>query len=341
MATSIRGISLASLTDVLITTPTDGQVLTYEDTDAKWENEAGGGGGGTPASPDTSIQFNAAGSFGGDARLLWVSPQFSVGLDQTVTPNDGPWLHVGPAIGEFGGASEGYYYTVARAFAGTLTSTVDEDSVSLVLANETRGDPDNGIEALAAFVRVRSGDSAFSASAVLYGVELNGPVTSVWSNNTNIFLKTGGDVTNLYGTYTAMYAQGGTAIKAYAYWATALEGVATHPYSFWSDEQGVFRIRSDNTFDSVYQAIPALYNPLFTKYVAGAANFERWVTQWHTNVLEMGAEAGGTGVLRAVKILGASLDTPAILTANGAAVATQAYVQALPKFARLFEFMGS
>ena len=40
-----------------------------------------GGGGGTPGSPDTSVQFNSGGSFGGSDNLTWVEPVLAVGLD--------------------------------------------------------------------------------------------------------------------------------------------------------------------------------------------------------------------------------------------------------------------
>lgn len=43
------GGSLAGLSDVVLTAPTDGQVLTYDSATSKWVNETptGGGGGGT------------------------------------------------------------------------------------------------------------------------------------------------------------------------------------------------------------------------------------------------------------------------------------------------------
>jgi len=94
-------------------------------------------------------------------------------------------------------------------------------------------------------------------------------------------------------------------------------GAATNTYSFWSDEQGVFRIRSDNHFDSVYQAIPALYNPQFTKYAPGAANYERVVMgQWNGNRAQIGTEAGGTGTLRGLDLMGADVKVISLATAT-------------------------
>lgn len=47
-----------------------------------------GGGGGSPAAPDTSIQFNDGGSFGGDADLTWnkTTNLLAIAGRQTITP---------------------------------------------------------------------------------------------------------------------------------------------------------------------------------------------------------------------------------------------------------------
>lgn len=107
-----------------------------------------------------------------------------------------------------------------------------------------------------------------------------------------------------YGVYVySPFNGGGTWTTDIAYYAGAKGGQSiTNAYSFWSDEAGVFRIRSDNTFNSVYQAIPALYNPQFTKYTPGATNFERVALQWESNVATLTTEKGGTGTLRALNL---------------------------------------
>jgi hypothetical protein len=64
-------------------------------------------------------------------------------------------------------------------------------------------------------------------------------------------------------------------------------------------------VKKDSTFNGVGQAIEALYNPQFTKYTPGATNYERIILgQWNTNVAEIGTEAGGTGTLRPLLLLG-------------------------------------
>lgn len=125
--------------------------------------------------------------------------------------------------------------------------------------------------------------------------------------------QTGLATTNAYGVYVDTPI-GTTATNNFALWAGAQAGSGTNSYSFWSDEQGVYRIRSDNTFDSVYQAIPALYNPQFTKYTPGAVNYERCIPggQWNGNVCQVGTEAGGTGTLRRVQFIGQSVQIPTV-----------------------------
>lgn len=78
-------------------------------------------------------------------------------------------------------------------------------------------------------------------------------------------------------------------------------------YALWLDDTsnptyGLFRVRNANG-----QAIPALYNKDFTKYVADAPNYERIIQQWNANIAEIGTEAGGTGTLRPLKLLGPSV----------------------------------
>lgn len=71
-------------------------------------------------------------------------------------------------------------------------------------------------------------------------------------------------------------------------------------YAFWYDSPGVRRIKCDG--------IEAYYNPAFTKYTPGATNFERIILgQWNANVAQIGPEAGGTGTLRQLELMGASL----------------------------------
>lgn len=87
----------------------------------------------------------------------------------------------------------------------------------------------------------------------------------------------------------------------------------TNPYYSWLNSRGVYRIKEDKTHNSVGQAIPAQYNPQFTKYTPGAVDFERITQYWDTNIATFGAEAGGTGTLRKLQLIGAGLLTNATL----------------------------
>jgi hypothetical protein len=65
------GGTLDDLTDVTITAPADGEVLTYDNVTGEWVNAAPTGGGGTPGGSDTEVQFNDGGSFGGDSTFTF------------------------------------------------------------------------------------------------------------------------------------------------------------------------------------------------------------------------------------------------------------------------------
>lgn len=92
--------------------------------------------------------------------------------------------------------------------------------------------------------------------------------------------------------------------------------IANNYYS-WFDSRGVRRVKEDSTFDSVGQAIEALYNPQFTKYTPGAVDYERIILgEWNGNIAELGAQAGGTGVLRETRIIGKDVQIPSLAFAS-------------------------
>lgn len=114
-----------------------------------------------------------------------------------------------------------------------------------------------------------------------------------------------GTVDRAYSFVAGDFFTGGTTGTLYQYYSSNIAGAATNGYYFWADSRGVLVIKEDNTFDSVGQAIARVYNPLFTKYTAGAADYERTVFgQWNGNVAEIGTEKGGTGTLRDLRLLG-------------------------------------
>lgn len=70
---------------------------------------------------------------------------------------------------------------------------------------------------------------------------------------------------------------------------------------FWYDSPGVLWADCAGVFE--------YHNPAFTKYTPAIANEEYGIFgRWTTNVYEVGTAAGGTGVLRTLRLLGASVE---------------------------------
>lgn len=133
-----------------------------------------------------------------------------------------------------------------------------------------------------------------------------------------------------YGVYVTGGGYGATIVDFYGVYVSAVPGVTnsyglyaddlgsapTNPYYLWLDSQGVRRVREDHTFDSVGQAIEALYNPQFPKYTAGAKAYERVILgQWNGNVAELGNEQGPTQTL--TSLTSVSTTATATLAAHG------------------------
>jgi hypothetical protein len=115
-------------------------------------------------------------------------------------------------------------------------------------------------------------------------------------------------VTTSYGVavLAPSITTGATVTNHFAFYSYNPTG-ATNNYAFWSDSPGVYRIKGDG--------VMAYYNPAFSpKYTPGAVNFERVVQQWNSNVLEYGMEAGGTGTLRPLRLIGAGVQVNAPLS---------------------------
>lgn len=113
-----------------------------------------------------------------------------------------------------------------------------------------------------------------------------------------------------------------------AFWSGPIRDVSnpnsvTNGYHSWFDGAGVRRVKHDESFDSVGQAIEALYNPQFTKYTPGATDYERVILgQWNGNVAEIGTEKGGTGTLRDLRLIGGNIHTDGRLITDALTVAT-------------------
>lgn len=134
----------------------------------------------------------------------------------------------------------------------------------------------------------------------------------------------GGTITEAIGQWFSAARGFSPVTVLYASFVADLSTTATNPYYDWHDSQGVRRVKEDSTFDSVGQAIEALYNPQFEKYTAGAVNHERIILgQWNGNVAEIGTEKGGTGVLRPLRLIGSSVHLPTYAVAGLPSASTE------------------
>lgn len=188
--------------------------------------------------------------------------------------------------------------------AGTVESVVGYNSeVALTLYNEAMEEAGQGGYALDAF---SYGPQSVAAGG-LYGAAIrafvrDGDITDIWGISTTVAQTGSGHVTN-----------------AYAQWTDDMGSLdADNPYYLWFDSRAVLRYKEDVSHDSVGQAVLGFYNPLFEKYTPGAANFERYTEYWDGDVINIGPEAGGTGSVQPMRLLGSDLRVVA-LTTTGAA----------------------
>lgn len=159
---------LRQLRDVLITSPADTEVLTYDSADGKWKNAAGGGGGGAPTTADYLVGTTQAGlsaeivvgaTPGGELGGTWAAPT----VDAT---------HSGSSHAAVQAAAEA---TAAAALDAHLADATDaHDATAISFA------PDGSIAATtvqAAIVEVRdeaAGGGAPSTADYLVGTAQGG-----------------------------------------------------------------------------------------------------------------------------------------------------------------------
>jgi hypothetical protein len=290
-----------------------------------------GCGGGTPGGSNTQIQFNNSGAFGGSAEFTWDGSHRIL----TLAPSGGSSLIFGSNLANLSVAPQAGSFLVGTSvfaddpsngdariqFAQTETnpnqfSLLENQMIYNPTANSTGGTHGYGFATyfqgshnintngfgtyhpgnITAYVAGQSsGSMDYLINEYLASFTFgNGPINTsadLWIEDPTSACCSMSNVTNRYAEYIGSQA-----------------GSATNPYDLWIDEAGVFRIKSDNTFNSVYQAIPALYNPQFTKYTPGATNYERLILgQWESNVATITPQAGGTGTLRALQLGDASV----------------------------------
>ena len=147
--------AINDLTDVNITSPSDGQVLEYDSTTSRWVNAAAAGG--SPGGSNSQIQFNDNGLFGGDTGLTFnkTTNELTVGVSnadpgtatvkgdlnldsggnfsttiQSVTPTANRTISFPDQTGTVGlvsGATGNIQYNNAGQLAGTADLNVELD----------------------------------------------------------------------------------------------------------------------------------------------------------------------------------------------------------------------
>jgi hypothetical protein len=142
-----------------------------------------------------------------------------------------------------------------------------------------------------------------------FGVEKGGAgtATNVYGSLNRVSNYGLGTITNAYGSWIDSIANsgGGAVTNGYGLYIDS-QSAATNNYAMYYNGPGnvVWRLKGDG--------VVASYNPSFSpKYTAGATDYERIVTQWNSDVAEIGTEAGGTGTLRPLRLLGSSVDATA------------------------------
>lgn len=270
---------------------------------------------------DTQVAFGTGvNTIGGSSLLTWASNKYLQVGPTTALVNDNfdaLWSFGNGTLTTCPGQLCGGMYVDAE-----LVIQTDQDSLvgAFTRAEIASGSTHTGYDEAGHVIYVSNRGSGLLTTlegTYLRYQTLTGASTTTQAGMYVSMLNRGTVGTN-YGFYVqAPQMPAGTVGTNVAFYAAAQSASGiTNPYSFWADDQGVFRIRSDNTFNSVYQAIPALYNPQFTKYTPGAANYERCIPgcQWNGNVGEIGNEKGGTGTLRDVRLIGSHLKLDGLTT---------------------------
>jgi hypothetical protein len=257
---------------------------------------SGSGGSGTPGGADTQVQFNDAGAFGGDAGLAYNKTTDVLSVLRALKVRDGSATLPELGLLDVGATIDA---TSGDRFAGLIAEMIAADvagnaanGATLFAASVPGGTQDlSELGALGLTVSHWS-DGDLASAPVSYGAVTNygsGTITSA-----SVYYVDGVFQTGLGGSITV-----GT-----AFYSKVING-AVHNYFLWYDSPGVYRVKGDG--------VMAYYNPAFSpQYTPGAVNFERVVQQWNANVLEYGTEAGGTGVQRNLRLLGAAINVPSL-----------------------------
>jgi hypothetical protein len=267
----------------------------------------------TAGFPANAVLFNNGGAAGGSSAFTFVSATGTVGLNSTggdtgVIDLNKTWTDLTTAqpasINNF----------------NLLDPVADTTKKFYVLANE--------LDTAASAINYPAGLRVTSSQFFHLGT---GTIAEIVVNYNNFDNSSTGVITSAYNNYSLFSHNFGTVGTFYDYYGNGTAGDpgsgVANAYFLWNDTAGVFRAKSDSTVDSGQtQTILTTYNPRFTKYTPGAANFERLILgQWISNVVELGTEAGAGGgnVLRNLRLKGAAIQLGAdTILENGNALKT-------------------
>lgn len=200
----------------------------------------------------------------------------------------------------------GYYADVEHQTDSDLTAITGMEFIA-----EVNGGGDTGfVQGVTGFVSQNGAGTADQVSAVYGTVGCDGgKINTAWGAYLSVKAFAPGTIGDGYGVYLTDSTR--VTGNLFGVWVGDQSAAgAANAYFLWYDAPGVYRVKADG--------VMAYYNPAFTKYTPGAANYERVVQQWNTNVLEYGLEAGGTGTLRKLKLLGTTVEVPGLLLSSGA-----------------------
>ena len=131
---------LAGLSDVNITSPTNGQVLKYDTATSKWINGAASGGA-TPAGVDTQVQFNDGGAFGGDAGFAFNKTTKALTLGGATVTTSNPILNLSQIWNASGVTFTGMKLNITNtaSAAGSLLADLQVGGVTQLKINKLGG----------------------------------------------------------------------------------------------------------------------------------------------------------------------------------------------------------
>lgn len=279
----------------------------------------------TSISAGTGISVNAAtGAVTVTNSAPGASPAGSARCAQVYTTSatfgsacDGSTVLIGAQSAAAGGGSiNGGWGSVAVDFEQQITSGLDNEAIGFNVAvlGVPSGD-DNFLDAT--YIVAKTTADAHTWGGFVGGYRTithqgTGTMDDMVGEYSQLRNTSTAVVTNAYNYWSRIQnTGGGTVTNGFLYYGVDLGGIATNPYYSWFDSRGVGRCKEDNHLDSVGQTICVVYNPQFTKYTPGAADYERIIYgQWSANVAQIGPEAGGTGTLRRFQALGKSFQMP-------------------------------